>query len=55
MERDPQGPTRLTGYRTTKGGGHDYGGYLDSVVSARNATLPKRHENDRGLRVICRL
>lgn len=55
VERDPQGPTVPQAYRTMKGGGHDYGGYLECVVSNRKSTLPKQHENDRGIRMVCRL
>ena len=53
QERDPKGPTRPRAYHVTRGGGFSIGGHLDCVVSKRNATLSKQHENDRGFRIAC--
>lgn len=55
VERDPKGPTIPTGYRVMKGGGFTFGGYRDCVLTSRDGTLPKQHENDRGFRIVCRL
>ena len=55
QERDPKGPTRPRAYHVTRGGGFSIGGHLDCVVSKRNATLSKQHENDRGFRIACKM
>lgn len=55
VERDPQGPVVARSYRSMKGGAYGIGGHLACTVTARNATLPKQRESDRGFRIACRL